>query len=90
MTEIIPTRRIRTRVITYFSGTIFLICILAIVADITLILILRLENANNAWYFPYSIFTLPFLLVSGPVFLYGVRKLRRGSHGTDDASLEEK
>ena len=87
MTKTTPSRPIGTRVLTYLAGTVFLVCILIIMADVALILVLRSEKAQNAWYFPYSIFALPFLVVSGPIFLYGVRKLRRGTHGTEDAGL---
>jgi len=64
-------------VLSISMGIVTALCLLIILADACLLIVLTLEKAQNAWYFPYSVFVLPVLIVSGPAFFLLRRALRR-------------
>ena len=48
------------------TGIVSALYLLVILADAGFLIVLTVEKAHNAWYFPYSVFVLPVLIVSGP------------------------
>jgi len=62
--------------VSVLSGWLAVVCLVIVLADVGFLMILFVEQAN-AWYFPYSLFILPVLLVSGVMYFLTRWALRR-------------
>ena len=76
-------RRPLLRIVFVATGVVSALCLLIVAADLGMLIVLIAEKNNNAWYFPYSLFVLPVLLISAPTCWLTRRALRTSESGED-------